>query len=80
MEKTGWKTLAIIFIVLFVLETLLFTWLYSWGTEILEKEDMCAYNVCGDDLEIIYYDYLDYEKLCECYDADMNVIKQEYLG
>ncbi len=80
MEKTGWKVLAIVFIILFILETLLLSWLYGIGTDIIEKENICAYNICGDDLEIETYYYFEYEEVCECYDADENIIKSEYLG
>lgn len=77
MEKQGWKVIATIFVILFIAETIFLLWMYSLGTSTIEKENVCAYNICGDDP---YYQYFDYEEVCECYDADMNVIKQEYLG
>lgn len=80
MEKQGWKGIAILFIMLFVMETLVFIWISVEGTRMINKENICAYNICGDDPEIVYYEYFEYEEVCECYDADMNVIKQEYLG
>ena len=80
MEKRGWRNVAIVFMVLLALETLFMIWAYSVGTSYIDKENICAYNICRDDPEITYYEYFDYEDICECYDIDMNVIKQEYLG
>lgn len=80
MEKEEWKIIAIFFIILFVFGTLLLSWLYVIGKEIIDRENICAYNVCGDDFEIAYSEYFEDEEVCECYDNDMNIIKSKYLG
>ncbi len=79
MEKRGWKIIAIIFITLFVVENLFLGWGMSLIQDSINKENECAYNVCGEDL-IEYYEYFDDEEVCECYDIDMNLIKSKYLG
>ena len=76
MEKTGWKTLAIIFITLFVLVTLFLVWAFLVGTDMIDKEYECAYNICSETDSYIYYDY---EEICECY-TNNELIKQIYLG
>lgn len=67
MDKNVWKALAIIFILLFILETLLVIWLFNLGTEALEKEKDCVQIVCQD-YDSYYYD--DYEEVCYCYSGD----------
>lgn len=67
MDKNAWKILAIIFIVLFILETLLVIWLFNLGAESLEKEKDCAQIVCQD-YDSYYYD--DYGEVCYCYSGD----------
>ncbi len=79
MEKKGWKITAIIFIVLFILETISVVGLVMWGAAILneeyEKESECIYNVCSGAETYIYYEY---EEVCECY-IDHELVKSEYM-
>ena len=71
MKDTTWKTLAIVFIILFILETLFWIWIVNIGKEIIEIEDreierknICAVNICGGG----EYDFYNYEDgLCSCY-------------
>jgi len=63
MEKTIWKTLAIIFFIITLLETSLFVWAYNEITEDEEKQLTCAYEVC-EGYEEAFYE-LD---ICTCYD------------
>lgn len=66
-----WKVLAIIFMVLFTLETLLFGWIIKIGLEeldeedrIIEDENICSVNICRS------YDYYWYDvntATCSCY-------------
>ncbi len=78
-KVNGWKITAIIFIVLFILETISFVGLMMWGAAILneesEKETECIYNVCSGAEGYIYDDY--YE-ICECY-IDGEIVKSEYM-
>ncbi len=78
-KVNGWKVTAIIFIVLFILETISFSGLILWGVALVnkeyEKETECIYNVCSGAEEYIYDEY--YE-ICECY-IDGELIKSEYM-
>ena len=66
MEKTTWKILAIIFIVLFVSETLLIGWGMMLVLEDEEKIMECYYEICEGYPEAFYED-----DLCHCYSYDM---------
>ena len=79
MEKTFWKSLAIILLVLIIEENLLI----GWGMYELEKEEKetynCYYNTCSENYDADYS-----EGICTCYDLDMVgnyvIVKTEYLG
>ena len=71
----GWKITAIVFIILFILQTLLFGLLIMWGIDSIEKEETCIYNVC-DGYDSYAFD--DYSNLCYCYE-NHEVVKQEYI-
>ncbi|KKM88832.1 hypothetical protein LCGC14_1254880, partial [marine sediment metagenome] len=43
----GWKVTAIIFIILFILETVFFIGILSIGFSEIDKENQCIYNVCS---------------------------------
>lgn len=78
MEKTTWKTIAIIFIALFILENLFITWTVLETNKEIEKTNVCYYDVCSEYPEAMYeYD------LCTCYDydllGDLVVVKTEYM-
>ena len=75
----GWKVTAIIFIVLFVLETFFFIWIMNLGFESIDQENQCIYNVCDSerDASFIYYDV---EEVCECYNNFGELTHSEYLG
>ena len=79
-EKSNhWKTIAIIFIVLFVLETIFLIWAFSAGTSMINNENECAINICGDVEEAVSYYYDDYEQICYCMDADGETVKQQFI-
>ena len=66
MKPETWKTIAIIFIVLFILET---AWIcLGWYILITEenKTNECYYNVCSDYPEATYE-----SGVCTCYDYDL---------
>lgn len=79
MEKNGWKITAIIFIILFVLETICIIGFLKWALDYVdedyERESNCAWNVCSEAQAYIYYEY---EQVCECY-VNNELVKQEYL-
>ena len=72
-----WKTIAIVFIVLFVSLTLLNIWLFFIGKEIIDNEKKCLIDVCEDD----YIGSYDSDtNLCCCFDEDYEIVKQKYMG
>jgi hypothetical protein len=75
MEKTGWKVIAIIFIILFILETSFLIFAFNLGTSIIENESECSINVCEDYLSY-YYDT--YTNMCYCYE-NHEVVKEQYI-
>ena len=72
----NWKVIAIVFIVLFTLETGLIIWAFNVGTEMIDNEIECAYNICEDYQS---YNYDDYESMCYCFE-DNEIVSQEYMG
>jgi hypothetical protein len=68
--ENKWKTIAIIFIILFTLETTFLVWS---TISYMKEEDLtyeCFYDVCGD-----YYDALYDNHYCTCYNEDYEEIK-----
>lgn len=66
METTTWKTIAIIFMTLFIVETLLIIWGYYL---IINEENMtkeCYYDICSEYPEAFIQD-----DICTCYDYDV---------
>ena len=59
----GWKVTAIIFISLFVVETLLFGWILNIGMEEVGKEDNCIREICKG-YDTYYYG----DELCQCFE------------
>lgn len=66
MEKTTWKTIAIIILILFIIEN----FIIIYGIYLIEKEEKltyeCYYDICEE-----YPDALYEEPLCTCYDYDL---------
>lgn len=73
-----WRTIAIVFIILFTAETLYVV----WGTMLVMKENRrtleCYYDICEEYPEAIYED-----NVCYCYDygllGDMQVVKTKLI-
>ncbi len=74
-----WKTIAIIFIVLFVLETLILIWAISAGTSMINNENECSINICGEVENAVSYYYDEYEQICYCMDVDGETVKQQFI-
>ena len=75
-----WKIIAIIFISLFIAETLFILWSVSLVVREEKRTMECWYEICEDHVEAVYDD-----KLCTCYDYDMwgdnlLVVKEEWMG
>lgn len=70
-----WKVTAIIFIILFVLETGVLIWAWKVGTQTIDNENECSYNICSD---YPSYFYDSYTKICYCYEDGL-VVHQEYI-
>lgn len=62
----NWKILAIVFIILFALETLYIGWSVSYVMKEERLTNDCFYNICAD-----YPDAYYLEGVCTCYDYDM---------
>ncbi len=78
MKEKGWKITAIVFIALFVIETLLFIWLIGLGLETVGQENECAYNICDSKIYESYY-YDEYSEVCYCF-SDGEIEYQKYIG
>lgn len=78
MRKINWKIVAIIFIVLFVVETLFWIWSTAIYNSELDKNNECLYDICGDYVDAWYE-----EDICTCYEYDMTgdliVAKNKYM-
>lgn len=78
MENNKWRTIAIIFIILFILETALIVWSINIAYSEEDNWNECLYNICGE-----YPDAYYQENVCECYDYDvlgnLMVAKTEYM-
>ena len=64
-QSIVWKVLAIIFMVLFTLETIVFIWLWSIGIESIRQEDKCA-AICSTDARYGAYSYDSFSDICYC--------------
>jgi len=77
----GWMIVAIILMVVVVLETLFIIWIFSAGSKMIEKDNICAYNICNlgeTDSQYEAYLYDDVENICYCY-TDGEVVHQEVM-
>ena len=74
-QNNKWKKIGIIFIILFVIETIGLIYLFSAGTDMVEKENECAVNICRE-YNTYYYDM--YEEMCYCYE-NHEVVYSEYM-
>jgi len=62
-----WKVTAIVFIILFILESVLFFYLYSVGTEIVSGRQTCSDICYVKEATGFYYDSS--SGICTCYDV-----------
>ena len=71
-----WKTAAVIFIIICMLETSFIVWIYVRGYESIEQEYECIYTICDGYEEYIYDEF---EEVCYCY-TNHELEKTEYMG
>jgi len=64
--ENKWKTIAIVFIILFIIENMFIGYMIYLGNEDIKKETECLWDICG---EHPYAEYLD--NVCYCYDYDL---------
>lgn len=64
--SNSWKVTAIIFIILFLLETLFFGWAIWAAIQDENRMKECYYEVCSEYVDAYYED-----NICTCYEADM---------
>jgi len=74
--KVDWKSVAIVFIVLFVVETIIFFWVYFIGTEMLEKESECM-DFCEEEEKCSSYYYDEYKEKCYLFDYDHELLAEK---
>jgi hypothetical protein len=77
-EPNKWKTIAIIFIVLFVLETLAIGYVYKIGADATAHEEQCANEICYV-LKADTYFYDPYEGICQCF-TNEEVVYERQIG
>ncbi len=79
MKQEKWKTLAIIFAVIIIIENLFILWGLSLNAEEEEKLNICYYDICSG-----FYDAVYSNEVCSCYDYDtlgyLVIEKTEYMG
>lgn len=72
MVNKAWKTLAIIFIILFTLETSFLTFSIIYYSADQEKQNECYYDVCSG-YNQVYYE----SNVCECYSINEETSEYE---
>lgn len=73
--RVKWKTIAIIFIILFVLETIVLIAAIKFGVKELRKEETCSNQICFNKG---YQSYSYSNGLCSCF-TDGEVLYKEVL-
>ncbi len=71
-----WKTLAIIFIVIFIIETIFFVWVWNVGKKIIKHEDKCA-AICGADIRYGIYSFDSFNYVCYCVTPENKYVVQD---
>jgi regulatory protein YycI of two-component signal transduction system YycFG len=78
MKENTWKTIAVIFIILFILETLFLIYAYNLGTKTTNNEFKCSNEVCYNK-NALSFDYDSNTNTCSCYDDNFDIFYQEIL-
>lgn len=73
----GWKVTAIIFIILFIIETCSVVYLIKMGSKQIDNRQYCS-SLCGTkDANAFTYDLG--TQVCACYDKESKIFYQEVL-
>ena len=75
MGAKAWKVTAIIFILLFLIETALVVWIFSVGINEINQETECQINVCNKP-EYTAYEFDTVDNMCYCYIEDEVAYKE----
>ncbi len=75
MTINKWKIIAMIFIGLFILETIVVIGLVGMGIGLMRDESECSYNIC-EGYDSYYYDEIN--NVCYCY-LDDGIAHQQYI-
>jgi hypothetical protein len=76
MEKNIWKVVAIIFIILFILETSIFFFLLNLGKKEIDNDTKCRMDICVNEADSDGYYYE--SPVCYCYGGN-EIIYQKVL-
>ena len=79
-HKKNYKTLAIVFITLFVLSWALFIGLITIGYQMQDNENQCSMNFCGEDQDAVSYSYDDMTGACYCYDSEQEITSKKLFS
>ena len=80
MEKTGWKVLSIVLIVSQILSLIFVSMLFIIGNNMIENELKCSEDVCFNVEGVDFYNFDEYNNLCQCIDNDNNILHQEIIN
>ena len=78
-QNKGWKVWGIISIFLNIFWVLFFISVVLIGNDMIEKENVCAVDVCGNKIDAVSYYFDDYENICTCYNIEQDIIYQEVI-
>lgn len=74
----GWKVTAIIFILLFVVETLFLCYAFNLGTSVENNRVKCSNDICFN-LKASSFTFDEYSNTCICRDENNKIIYQEVM-
>ena len=77
MVVNGWKITAIVFICLFVAETVFVFYIANLGVEAYDNKLKCSNEVCFE-IKAESFTYDEYTKTCSCYNEE-EVIKTKVM-
>lgn len=76
-SRNRWRVIAIIFIVLFLVQTAGAVWIVYQARQAVNDEYTCAVNICGGENEAYYFDYPN--EICYCFENN-EITNSVYLG
>lgn len=73
MEKNGWKIFALILLTVFIVSLSFIGLLLYIGSQEIEKENICIYDVC-----VGYDSYTYANNICSCYEDHVVVYTKNF--